>query len=460
MSSAIMKLERRAAAYQATIDGMDGAPTEDALAVEFVDSQMLGAWAESDQEPACAYRHVAGRWFEWTGSVWAEERTLKVYDRIRAFLRTKAEPKTQRRICSAQTVGAVERLARSDRRCATLPEAFDSDPFLLNTASGIVDLRTGEIRPHDARALMSRVTAANLGGPCSRWRDFLKQVTDGDDELAAYLQRFAGYALTGETREHALFFLYGSGGNGKGVFLNTLSAVLGGYAKVAPMESFTESRGDRHPTELAMLQGARLVTSQETEQGRAWAESRIKSLTGGDPISARWMRGDFFTFKPQFKLAIAGNHRPTLKNVDEAMRRRLHLIPFTVTVPPDKRDPILPQVLLGEAGGILEWAIEGCLDWQSGGLRPPERVLAATSDYFESQDAFASWFEDCCEPEPNGWELPGALFASWKAWAEKASEPYGNQRSFGDRLEGAGFRRERAHGVRKHRGLVLRNTGF
>jgi len=458
--STITKLERRSKRYQAIVDGVDGAPTEDALAVEFIDALMLGAWEDAEQEPACTFRYVAGRWFEWTGSVWAEERTLKVYDSIRAFLRGKAEPETQRRTCSAQTVAAVERLARSDRRCATLPEAFDSDTFLLNTAGGIVDLRTGDMRPHDARELMSRVTAVRPGGQCPRWREFLKQVTDGDDELATYLQRFAGYSLTGETREHATFFMYGSGGNGKSVFLNTVGALLGGYAKVAPMEAFTESRGDRHPTELAMLQGARLVTSQETEQGRAWAESRIKALTGADLISARWMRGDFFTYRPQFKLAIAGNHKPTLKTVDEGMRRRLHLIPFVVTVPPDKRDPMLPQVLLGEAGGILEWAIEGCLDWQSGGLRPPERVLAATSDYFESQDAFGSWFEDCCEPAPNGWELPGALFSSWKKWAEKAAEPFGSQRTFSERLESAGFTRAKTNGSRIYRGLRLRETGW
>src|SRR6202035_1582768 len=152
------------------------------------------------------------------------------------------------------------------------------------------------------------------------------EITGGNTELQGFLHRFAGYSLTGIILEHALFFLYGTGGNGKGVFLNTLTAVLADYAAVAPMETFVVMQGERHPTDLAGLRGARFVTAQETERGRRWAESKIKALTGGDPITARFMRQDFFTYVPTFKLAIAGNHEP----IDAAVRRRLHLISFTV----------------------------------------------------------------------------------------------------------------------------------
>src|SRR6185437_11667835 len=164
------------------------------------------------------------------------------------------------------------------------------------------------------------------------------RITGGDAELQAFLQRFAGYCLTGVTREHAMAFGFGTGANGKGTFLNTLTGIMDSYAAVAPMETFTSSTVDRHSTELAMLRGARLVTAQETEEGRRWAESRIKALTGGDPITARLMRQDFFTFTPQFKLIIAGNHKPGLRGVDEAIRRRFHLIPFAVKIPPEERD--------------------------------------------------------------------------------------------------------------------------
>jgi putative DNA primase/helicase len=181
------------------------------------------------------------------------------------------------------------------------------------------------MRHHLAGDHMTKITAIAPGGDCPQWLAFLKTITNCDKERQTFLQRVAGYCLTGSTREHALFFGYGTGGNGKGVFLNTLTGLMNDYASVAGMETFTASSSDRHPTDLAMLRGARLVTAQETEEGRKWAESRIKAMTGGDPITARFMRQDFFTFLPNFKLFIAGNHKPGLRSVDEAIRRRMNL---------------------------------------------------------------------------------------------------------------------------------------
>ena len=209
--------------------------------------------------------------------------------------------------------------------------------------------------------------------------------------------RVMGYCLTGITREHALFFGYGTGANGKGTFLNTMSAILGGYAAVAPMETFTASPTDRHPTDLAMLRGARLVAAQETEEGRRWAEGRIKAMTGGDPVTARFMRRDFFTFIPLFKLFIAGNHKPGLRGVDEAIRRRLNLIPFTVTIPVAERDVHLADKLGPEMPGILAWAIEGCLLWQRVGLQPPATVVEATHNYMAAEDALSLWIMERCK---------------------------------------------------------------
>ena len=237
--------------------------------------------------------------------------------------------------------------------------------------------------------------------------------------MFAFLQRVAGYALTGITREHALFFLYGVGANGKTTFLNAITGALGDYCRNAPIETFTATQSERHPTDLAGLRGARLVTAVETEEGRRWAESKIKALTGGDKISARFMRQDFFEYAPQFKLLIAGNHKPGLRSVDEAIRRRLHLIPFTVTIPPAERDPDLPNKLKAESAGILQWMIEGCLQWQQRGLAPPGIVTAATAAYLEAEDSMAAWISDCCEIDPNHWESGACLFASWSTWATK-----------------------------------------
>ena len=207
-------------------------------------------------------------------------------------------------------MAAVERLAKADRHHAAIADQWDADPWLLNTPSGVVDLRTGEIRDHRLDDYMTKITAVAPAGECPLWRSFLHRITKADTELQAFLQRFAGYCLTGITREHAMAFGYGTGANGKGTFLNTISGLLASYAAVAPMDAFTASPTDRHATELAMLRGARLVTAQETEDGRRWAESRVKALTGGDPITARFMRQDFFTYQPQFKLFVAETTSP------------------------------------------------------------------------------------------------------------------------------------------------------
>jgi putative DNA primase/helicase len=305
---------------------------------------------------------------------------------------------------------------------------------------------------------MTKITTATAGGECPIWRQFLAEVTGGDTELQAYLQRMAGYSLTGSTQEHALFFLYGTGANGKSVFVNTLATILGDYAANAPMDTFMETRTDRHPTDMAGLRGARFVAAIETEQGRRWAESKIKNLTGGDKISARFMRQDFFEFFPQFKLFVAGNHKPAIRNIDEAMKRRLHLIPFTITVPPERRDKLLQQKLLAERDGILAWAIQGCLDWQRlGRLDPPQQVLEATEEYFEAEDALGRWLDERCVREANAKSLTAELFNDWKRWADAAGEFIGSQKRFADLLITRGIEKWRnSSGVRGFRGIGLK----
>ena len=209
-----------------------------------------------------------------------------------------------------------------------------------------IDLRTGQEyapRREDYCTKIAAVAPADVATPL--WRDFLDRITAGDADLQCYLRRMAGYCMTGDTSEHVLFFQYGSGANGESVFINTLRAIWGDYACAAPMTIFMASQTDQHPTDLAMLRGVRLVVAQETEVGREWAEAKIKAITGGEPIRARFMRQDFFEYTPQFKLVIVGNHRPALRSVDEAMRRRIHLVPFIVTIPPNERDKELFEKL-------------------------------------------------------------------------------------------------------------------
>jgi len=315
---------------------------------------------------------------------------------------------------------------------------------------------TGQRRAHQPADFMTKRTAVSPGGECPQWIAFLKRATGGDNELMSYLQRVAGYCLSGSIREHALFFCYGTGANGKGVMINTITGILADYATIASMETFTATSSDRHPTDLAMLRGARLVTSQETEEGRKWAESKIKTMTGGDPISARFMRQDFFTFEPRFKLVIAGNHRPGIRNIDEAIRRRFNLIPFSVRIPPAERDLDLPDKLRAEWPGILQWMIEGCLDWQRIGLAPPEAVKAATAEYLSAEDAMATWLGECCKVDRSLQTAVADLFSSWREWATRAGEEAGSMKRFSQAMQTRGFETCRVHpGRTAFRGVGL-----
>ena len=381
-----------------------------------------------------AYVSKWGRWMLWDGTRWTHDETLRTRDMARMVARGVASEAATRvdlgkkagsiatKLSSAATISSIESLARSDRRHAVTAEQWDRDPWALNTPGGIVDLQTGTIRPARKDDYATKITRVAPGGACPTWLQFLHVATAGNAELIEFMRRMAGYCLTGSVREHALFFVYGTGGNGKGTFLNTLDWILNDYARAANMDMFVEQKFASHPTDVAGLMGARLVTAQETEEGKRWHESRLKAFTGGDPITARFMRQDEFTFMPQFKLVFAGNHKPQLRNVDEAIRRRLYLIPFTVTVPAAQRDPNLPAKLRAEAAGILQWCIDGCLDWQNSMLAPPDAVLATTEEYFGTQDVLGQFFEECVESDRYASIRVPDLYHRYTKWMEDMGE--------------------------------------
>lgn len=268
---------------------------------------------------------------------------------------------------------------------------------------------------------------------------FLDRVFDQSAELVSFLKRALGYSLTGSCKEEVLFFGHGGGANGKTKLFGAVSGAVGDYHEVAAMQTFTASKHENHPADLAKLRGARLVTASETEEGRRWSESKIKAITGGDPITARFMRQDFFTYRPQCKIWIVGNHKPTLRNVDHAMRRRLNLIPFTVTIPEGERDRDLEAKLKAEWPIILRWAIEGCLEWQQSGLQVPDAVTVATDDYMASEDVFSHWLEECCDVGTNRSDRFNELWKSWQDWAKRAEEHIGSKKKFGQTLQDRGF---------------------
>jgi P4 family phage/plasmid primase-like protien len=290
-----------------------------------------------------------GRWFSWSGVAWRPDERLTAFAGARVACRDAAKlakGEGRVRLAAAKTVAAVVTLARADPRLVTTPAQWDTDALAFShrgmaEAGRTIDLRTGisrEPQPEDYNTKLGNADIVPTDMPCPLWAKFLQRVTNENAELIGFLQRWCGYCMTGNTSEQVMAFLYGTGANGKSVFVAVVTHVLGDYAVGAPMELLLASKNERHPTELARLVGARLVTAHEIAGGRRWDEEKIKLLTGGDKLSVRFMRQDFFDFVPQFKLAVFGNHKPTLCNVDEAIRRRLLLVPFAVTIPEAERD--------------------------------------------------------------------------------------------------------------------------
>lgn len=437
---------------------------EDGAAPASMSEDMLADHLVETHAEKWRYVKPWGAWFEWRGDGWYKDETAKI-DRIAVEVTRQAlywpeaaplSPDGKRRINSKRTAGAVRDLAMSDRRIAALADQWDTDPWLLGVPGGVVDLRTGKL--HEAKPtdyMTKRCRVKPEPGPCPLWLEFLGRITERDQALVDYLQRFAGYSLTGITSEHALAFLYGTGANGKTTFIQTISQILGDYALSAGFELLAESKNERHPTEIARLRGARLVITEETDAGGGWNEGRIKRLTGGGKISAHFMRQDDFEFEPQFKLLIAGNHKPRIKAVDEAIKRRIHLVPFTVTIPPEERDKALLKKLEAEWPQILHWCIQGCLLWQDASLSPGERILEATEQYVEAEDVIGAWIADCCERE--GETVDGRnLFDSYRKWCEAQGEHAWSRRAWSNALLDRGFAQTRSKNSRGFDGISLK----
>lgn len=396
------------------------------------------------------YVNKWGKWLFWTGTRWELDDKLLHYTGVREFLRSYAARllddgerragiesdsgkakqikewarSNAKAMRMATAVNSVEAVARSNRDLIAVPDQFDADLMLLGTPGGTVDLRTGylyaDAQPEDYITKHCAIAPAEPGTDAPIWQWFLARTFNGDTKLIKYLQRVAGYALTGHTSEHKLFFLYGTGSNGKSVYLNTLFGIIGDYAKRAAAATFLDSAGERHPTDLAGLHGARFVAGSELPAGKAWNETIIKDLTGGDTITARFMRQDYFDYEPQFTLFIAGNHQPSFRGIDEAIRRRVVLIPFTQTIPAEERDPELPEKLKAEWPAILRWMIEGAVQWKRDGLQAPASVEAASTEYLDAEDSIGEFIDDHLILDTAGKVSTAAMYARFQAWQEES----------------------------------------
>ncbi len=332
---------------------------------------------------------------------------------------------------SAKRLGSMKSLAQKAEVLSLSHKLLDPDPWLLNVENGTIDLRTGELREHRRDDLITRLAPVDYDpdAQAPTWLAFLDRVMGGNADLVDYLQRIIGYALTGSVQEHVLGFFFGGGANGKSTFLGAIHAIMGDYATPAPRGLLFRSKGDRHPTELASLYGRRFVTCSEIEEGQTFDEALTKDLTGGDPIECRRMREDFWSFVPTHKLFVAGNHKPTVRGDDEGIWRRMKLVPWTVTIPSEERDPMLPQKLKAELSGILRWSVEGCLAWQKRGLDAPAAVGRATAAYRQENDVLGEFFRLQVMFEAQAKIARKELRETYEAYCkESGMEPFGAKR--------------------------------
>ena len=423
-------------------------PTETSEAAPPISEHVVALDFTDRHRATLRYCHETERWYEWDKVRWRPDRLARAFHYARTLSGESSDTKTARKAAFAR---GVESFCRADPAHAVEASYWDVDPWLLGTPTGTIDLKSGRVRAPDPSHRITKLTAIGPGksDECPRWLQFLDESTGGDGQLVAFLKKWFGYCLTGSVQEHALIFLHGAGSNGKSVFLNVLSGILGDYSTTASMDILIAAQHDRHPTEIASLSSARLVTASETEESRLWAEARIKALTGGEPLSARFMRKDLFEFMPQFKLALSGNQLPALHNCGAAMRRRFNLVPFDKT--PAAPDPELGDKLKSEWPSILAWAIEGCALWRQEGLGTAAVIEEETDNYFTESDHFSSWFESDCELDPEAYELATDLFTSWSKYLKRIKEPEENNTKFGRRLRATrGLRKEKSGTVRWH----------
>jgi putative DNA primase/helicase len=398
------------------------------------------------------YNNTSKTWYIWREHRWREDTRSRAFEAVLALCRSLGDGATLNKVRFAR---AVEEGARVQPEFSTAAEDWDRDPWLLGTPGGVVDLKTGVLRDGRPEDLISKIAAVAPAEreDCQRWRKFLDEAFEGKADNIAFFKRMIGYFLTGLTSEESLLFICGKPGTGKGTATKTLTTMLRDYALTVPISMFMDSGWRALEYYRAKLQGRRLIVAAEPEKGSMWNDAFVNELTGGDRVSARHPAGRPFDFDPSHKVCIHGEQVPELKSVHTGLKRRLRIMPVNHT--PQLPDTNLKVALQAEFGGILRWAINGCLDWQKDGMKPPHDVTAAVDDYFARQDTLARWIGECCDLYTTYRTPPGLLLQSYNTWAKNNNERLIRSNDLHEILNKKGFPTKALNGKNYVHGITI-----
>lgn len=401
-------------------------------------------------------------WLIWNGKHWEQDakrqiEAITATTLRRLYAEAKDEENEYRK---KQLLGWAKKCEKRSIRVNSILDArpmvsikkseLDSHKYLFNCANGVIDLRNGELLPHDRDLLLTKISNINYdkNAKCPNWIAFMESIfltkdSKPDYEIIEFLQRAIGYSLTGITKEQVMFFLFGNGRNGKSTFINVIQDILGDYGRQTNSDTFLKKKNDNGiNNDVARLDGARFVSAVESEEGQQLSEALVKQITGGEKMSARFLRQEYFEFIPEFKVFFTTNHKPIVKGSDEGIWRRIRLIPFTVTIPKEKIDYDLPEKLKKEMPGILRWAVEGCLKWQEDGLTEPQAVKAATDEYRQDMDILGPYINENCTIHPSLSVEAKKLYENYRNWCYQNSEMELKNRAFYRQLEIRGFKKK------------------
>lgn len=389
------------------------------------------------------YNYTAKKWMYFDGRRWAvddggqakrmaDEVIAEAKNGLEAYLESlgleedadearKAYLKHVKSMRSSRSKTAM--LTEAQHKLESYTRDFDNNAYLMSTLNGTINLITGDLQPHSKDDMISKLAACEYTDKrdTPRWIAFLDEIFDGDNELIRYIQKAVGYSLTGCTEEHCAFFCYGTGRNGKSTFVDTITEIMGDYAVNIQPETIMVRQAQSGPTsDIARLKGARFVTTVEPNEGARLNEGLLKQLTGGDKVTASKKYEDEFEFRPEFKLWMATNHKPTIRGTDAGIWSRIRLLPFKVQIPEERIDRKLRFKLREELPGILAWAVEGCLLWRREGLKQPQSIIDANREYKGEMDVLSAFIDACCVE--GGEADAGELFRAYIEWAKESNE--------------------------------------